>query len=653
MPMSFNQLSIIIPHYNDVDRLKILLNSIPKWIQIIVIDDKSTVSLNSLKATYPHVLFLENETDKKGAGTCRNIGLEHATGQWILFADADDYFTPEFKDAVKNYLSSTVDVVYFIPNSLDLATGEQSHRHIHYEKTLQNYLENPTYENKLKVRYELVAPWSKMIKRALLENYQIRFDEVLVSNDYMFSTKVGYYLKDFVISKTVIYVSTENQGSLTKQISKENFLTRIQIYMNVFDFLQKNLSKKDFQTLDMASLGFLILGYRYKISFSLLIKTGLRMKKVGIPLFKRTYKNPKKVLRLVKFYKNKHREEKKFFVKEAVELKHYPNISVIVPAYNCENTIIRALESIKNQTYPGKIELIVVNDGSTDRTEEILNAYKITTENRNLSVFHHINQGVSVARNKGIELATGDYLLFLDSDDYYYQSAIEKYMEKLAETSNDILIGNIEQKIEELFLIGEDKQNQLYNLFLTGVINSPCGKVYRRDFIRRAGIQFNPELSIGEDLIFNLQAYFSAKSIIIYPYIGYVYDHSASQLTTTYPQAYFSQRLQLLQQVGQLFNDNQIEFLDESWFYCKLCLSVYLKYLTNKEANFKEKINFVNEVRNHSEVHSKLTKNHKLLKVRIFSKILTKFPAILLVLGLNLLPIIKKLAPRGSAGVSV
>ena len=94
------KLSIIIPHYNTSDLLEKLLSTIPKDknIEVIVIDDKSQdkhiEDIEDLKTEEKYIdfLFLKNQTLKKGAGTCRNIGLDHAQGEWVLFADADDYF---------------------------------------------------------------------------------------------------------------------------------------------------------------------------------------------------------------------------------------------------------------------------------------------------------------------------------------------------------------------------------------------------------------------------------------------------------------------------------------------------------------------------------------------------------------------------------
>ena len=141
-------ISIIIPHYNSVVSLEKLLNSIPKnkALEIIVIDDNSTdhnaLSFNRLKNTkrYSHVLFKQNTTNYKGAGTCRNIGISFAKGKWIVFADADDFFTDDFYNIVSNYLESDNDVVFFTPRSIDINTQSESDRHVPYEQLIDEYL---------------------------------------------------------------------------------------------------------------------------------------------------------------------------------------------------------------------------------------------------------------------------------------------------------------------------------------------------------------------------------------------------------------------------------------------------------------------------------------------------------------------------------
>lgn len=244
-------LSIIIPHYNTPDLLEKLINSIPNIddIQIIVVDDNSNVQLEALAALQKkysnHVEFYKNDTGIKGAGACRNIGLRHADGKWLLFADADDFFVAGMYETVSPYFETDYDEIFFTPTSIYLDTGEQSNRHFMLERCINNYLANPTEENLLNLKITTCSPWSKMISHDLVYKYDIWFDEVLYSNDIMFTAKSGYYSKKIMASKDVIYCITRSPGSLTTDISWEAFEIRLYERVKVCDFLLERYTKKE------------------------------------------------------------------------------------------------------------------------------------------------------------------------------------------------------------------------------------------------------------------------------------------------------------------------------------------------------------------------------------------------------------------------
>ena len=101
-----------------------------------------------------------------------------------------------------------------------------------------------------------------------------------------------------------------------------------------------------------------------------------------------------------------------------------PLVSVIIPVYNAEKTIIRTLESVVNQTYKN-IEILVINDGSKDNSEQLISNYVSQVDNKNIRLISKENGGVSSARNRGIDYATGDFIAFLDSDDFWLPNKIE------------------------------------------------------------------------------------------------------------------------------------------------------------------------------------------------------------------------------------
>lgn len=317
MGFSMLNLSIIIPHYNSPELLKKLLDSIPKKedIEIIVIDDRSTKKIDKLhqlinNKNYNHITFLKNDKQTKGAGTCRNIGLEKAEGQWVLFADADDYFLEGFYDVVSKYFDSNNDVVFFNPTSIYLDTGEKADRHEAYRERVLNYKNNKDLESELSLRYGYSVPWSKLIKRDFIEENNIRFDEVIASNDVMFSTKVGYYMDEFTISEEIIYCTTRNKGSLTVNESEIFFDVRLDTYIKKYNYLKNRLSKKKMKYINMTGQEFLFKILKYRLGIQKFVSVYLKCKKNNLKLFEKKLLNPiyflKKICKKMIYINNNH-----------------------------------------------------------------------------------------------------------------------------------------------------------------------------------------------------------------------------------------------------------------------------------------------------------------------------------------------------------
>lgn len=113
-------------------------------------------------------------------------------------------------------------------------------------------------------------------------------------------------------------------------------------------------------------------------------------------------------------------------------------ISVIIPVFNAATTLVEALESVRNQTYKGDFEVIVINDGSTDESSTVLLQYQKEHPEMKLQILHQENKGVSAARNLGLRKAQGDFLALLDADDVWLPQKIEKQMTFL--TNQDLKI---------------------------------------------------------------------------------------------------------------------------------------------------------------------------------------------------------------------
>ena len=215
--------SIIIPHYDVPDLLMRCLKSIPisEDIQVIVVDDNSPDADIYLEKypelSRPYLEFIRT-TKGGGAGYARNVGLDHAKGKWLLFADADDFYVDNMYDIISAHAESDADVIYFQKQAVysdDI--NRKSPRGRFIDTIMAIYFKTG---DELPVRTRYVVPWGKMIKKCLVEKYDIRFEEIRYSNDVLFSTHVGFYAKKIEAIDTVLYVVTAREGSLSAPSSK-------------------------------------------------------------------------------------------------------------------------------------------------------------------------------------------------------------------------------------------------------------------------------------------------------------------------------------------------------------------------------------------------------------------------------------------------
>tara|TARA_E500000178_G_scaffold354529_1_gene423823 strand:+ start:873 stop:1817 length:945 start_codon:yes stop_codon:yes gene_type:complete len=301
-------LSIIIPHYNGSDLLEKLLSSIPqkREIQIIVIDDKSEMFhlefIYKLKKKY-NFEFYQNKRIK-GPGTCRNIGLEKAKGNWILFADSDDYFVDKFYEKACKYFDSKSDVIFFSPISKYLGTNKIADRHLSFKKKIEAYLKNNNKKNEFFLRYTYIVPWSRMIKKELINIHKIKFDEVKISEDAMFATKVGHYMKKFEVTHDEIYCIVKSSRSFSKIPIKEDiFDILVNMKILYIKFLKLNLSQgelyKIMRPYIMNKAAELLLRSVKSFGLKKFFQVYNLYKQEDIQWFRLVYLNPIKIMRYI------------------------------------------------------------------------------------------------------------------------------------------------------------------------------------------------------------------------------------------------------------------------------------------------------------------------------------------------------------------
>lgn len=202
-------------------------------------------------------------------------------------------------------------------------------------------------------------------------------------------------------------------------------------------------------------------------------------------------------------------------------------VTLVIPVYNSEKYIGRCLESIINNSFKD-IDILVINDGSKDKSKEVVEEYKDKYDN--IKLINQENMGVAKTRNKAIKLVETKYIMFIDNDDYIDNDYIETYINKIEETKADIVIGgykrvNIDKKI--LF-----KQKLLNTNWSKYIILAPWAKIYNREFLIKNNIEFL-DYGIGEDVYYNLVAFSKNPKIEIIDYIGYNWFFNMKSVSNT------------------------------------------------------------------------------------------------------------------------
>ena len=315
-------------------------------------------------------------------------------------------------------------------------------------------------------------------------------------------------------------------------------------------------------------------------------------------------------------------------------------VSIVIPVYNAESYLTDCIDSIINQSYQN-IEIILVDDGSTDNSGNICDNY--AKKDNRVKVIHQENSGVSTARNNGIKACSSEYVNFIDSDDIVHSDYIKKLVENV---NSDLLpICRIEEFQGKAIIKNGDNgvinlnKDRFIELCKIALLNTPCCKLYNVDIIRNNNIYFDTKLSLGEDLLFNLDYLKYINKIVIVDQVLYYYRRSeCNTLSTAYNPNMPEIQSILFDRYTDFFKvlsmDNSISRIYDSYRYSILAIIIENEF-KNKSVNFikrclnvkkilkdnkmKERINSIHNPNN--KLRFWLIKHRLILTYKIVNKI--------------------------------
>lgn len=219
-----------------------------------------------------------------------------------------------------------------------------------------------------------------------------------------------------------------------------------------------------------------------------------------------------------------------------------PKISVIVPVYNAEKYLCKCIESILSQTFTN-FELLLINDGSKDRSGEICEEF--ARKDGRIKVFHQSNGGVSSARNKGLDNFCGEYICFIDSDDWIEPEYLGSFfVHALQKNESAFIVQDIYQESAEKteilfnFPCKTFYENEFYVLFYRVKLfcfGGPFAKLYNSDIINNHSIRFSENINYGEDLLFMLEYFQYVKIVCVLSKAFYHYTwNNLNSLSRSY-----------------------------------------------------------------------------------------------------------------------
>lgn len=544
--MSRPAVSVLVPIYNVEKYLEECLDSIINQtltnIEIICINDGSTDNSLKIIKKYakndPRIVIISKKNS--GYGDSMNKGLKKATGEYIGIVESDDWIE---LDALEKLYKLAKD------NNVEVVKANYYNYYTTPEKAAQDgtifHLVNSSEANKVinprenqSIFYQKPAIWTGLYKKEFLDTNTIQFlpSPGASYQDTGFSFKVWSSAeKVYFTEEAFLHYRQDNEASSINNPGKvfcvsdefaeiERFLKEKDLY-GVFGPLMR-IAKWGSYTWNIERL-------KADLAEDFIRKASGEYKKdYEDGVFNFEFCGPNQVRAISEIIHSPDTTIQRKYASENAK------VAIVIPCYNVESFVQRSIDSALSQTLTD-IEIILVDDGSTDDTADILErAYQ---SDPRIHLINTTNGGLSAARNVGIAESTAPYLAFLDSDDYYEPHAIEQLVKAIEKTNSSVSVGSIRVIYNDKRLTAIEKNNdkQYYTVKLSGVHQitesvlkkvdvSSCNKLFKRQIIERFDIHFPYGLKYEDAFFFNTYC-MVANSIAFLPRDIYIYNYVRRQ----------------------------------------------------------------------------------------------------------------------------
>lgn len=219
-------------------------------------------------------------------------------------------------------------------------------------------------------------------------------------------------------------------------------------------------------------------------------------------------------------------------------MENKEKVSVVVPIYNVENYLEKCVQSVRNQTYHN-LEIILVDDGATDNCGQICD--RLATEDERIKVVHKENGGLASARNAGYQVATGEYIMYIDSDDCVKEETVKRCVDVIEKDKSDVVIFGYEKMSEDGKVLEtcswgnkiyshNEMTEYLYKAICEMSFGYAWNKLYRKSVLDKSGVLGDAQVIDREDLVYNLELLKYWNKITYIDYVGYEYLQRSTSL---------------------------------------------------------------------------------------------------------------------------